>query len=90
MNDKPSNPETPLQPDPLAVALSKLDPAPHGFDRDALMFAAGRESKLRLVNLWRVIAALAMVIAVVFATLFFIRTAGSELPDRPAGRAIQR
>ena len=90
MKDEPATPETPLQPDPLALALSKLDPAPHGFDRDALMFAAGRESKLRLVNLWRVIAALAMVLAVVFATLYFTRSAKSEIADRPAPRAAQR
>lgn len=90
MNDEPTIPETPPRPDPLAVALSRLDPAPHGFDRDALMFAAGRESKLRLVNLWRVIAALAMVLAVVFATLYFIRTGNNDLSDRPPPRAGQR
>jgi hypothetical protein len=90
MNDEPATSETPLRPDPLAVALSKLDPAPHGFDRDALMFAAGRESKLRLVNLWRVLAALAMAVAVVFATLYFTRPAKSEFMDRPAPRAAPR
>jgi hypothetical protein len=90
MNDEPASPETPPRPDPLAVDLSRLDPAPHGFDRDALMFAAGRESKLRLVNLWRVIAALAMVIAVVFATLYFTRPGKSEIPDRPPARTGQR
>jgi len=90
MRDEPATPDTPPQPDPLAVALSRLDPAPHGFDRDALLFAAGRESKLRLVNLWRVIAALAMVLAVVFATLYFTRSAKNDGPDRPAPRGAQR
>lgn len=90
MNDELITPETPPRPDPLAVALSKLDPAPHGFDRDALMFAAGRESKLRLVNLWRTLAALAMVLAVVFATLYFTRPGKSEFLDRPAARTGQR
>lgn len=90
MNDEPATPETPPRPDPLAVALSRLDPAPHGFDRDALMFAAGRESKMRLVNLWRILAALAMVIAALFATLYFTRSQSGELNDRPAPRASQR
>ena len=90
MNDKPATPETPPRPDPLAVALSKLDPAPHGFDRDALMFAAGRESKLRLVNLWRTLTALAMVLAVVFATLYFTRPGKSEFLDRSPPRIGQR
>ena len=65
-----SNP-IPTTPDPLAVALSKLDPAPHGFDRDALMFAAGQASKQRTLNLWRWIAAAALAAATVFATLYF-------------------
>ena len=90
MNHEPATPESPLRPDPLAVALSKLDPAPHGFDRDALMFAAGRESKLRLINLWRVLAAVAMAVAVVFATLYFTRPAKSEFMDRAVPRAAQR
>jgi hypothetical protein len=90
MNDKPATPESPPRPHPQAVALSKLDPAPHGFDRDALMFAAGRESKMRLVSLWRVLAALAMAVAVLFATLYFTRPAKSEFLDRPTPRALQR
>jgi hypothetical protein len=55
----------------LAVALSKLDPAPHGFDRDALMFAAGRESKMWLIGLWRTLAITAMILAFTFAMLYF-------------------
>lgn len=90
MKNELTTPDTPPRPDPLAVALSRLDPAPHGFDRDALMFAAGRESKLRLVNLWRLLAALAMAVAVVFATLYFTRPAKSEFTDRPAPRTGQR
>jgi hypothetical protein len=90
MNDNAATPETPPPPDPLAVALSKLDPAPHGFDRDALMFAAGRESKLRLVTLWRAVAAIAMIVAVAFATLYFARPTKFEYIDRPAPRAGQR
>ena len=90
MNDEPATPETPPRPDPLAVALSKLDPAPHGFDRDALMFAAGRESKVRLLNLWRLFAAVAMAVAVLFATLYFTRPGKSEFIDRPAPRTGQR
>ena len=49
MNTPSTNPSN--APDPLAVALSKLDPAPHGFDYNALMFAAGRESKARVTLL---------------------------------------
>ena len=63
----------PNAPDPLAIALSKLDPAPHGFNRDALMFAAGRESKAWTIKLWQVVAGAATVAAVVFAYLYFTR-----------------
>jgi hypothetical protein len=67
MNDQPP------PPDPLAVALSKLDPAPHGFNRDALMFAAGQTSKLWLVALWRAIAVAALISTGVFAWLYFTK-----------------
>jgi hypothetical protein len=61
----------PPPPDPLAVALSKLDPAPHGFDRDALMFAAGRESKANTIAFWKTVAAIALCAATLFALLYF-------------------
>jgi hypothetical protein len=60
-------------PDPLAVALSKLDPSPHGFNRDALMFNAGRESKAWAIAFWRTAAAAAAIAAGVFAYLYFMR-----------------
>jgi hypothetical protein len=63
----------PNTPDPLAIALSKLDPAPHGFNRDALMFAAGRESKLWIIKLWQVFAGVATLAAAAFAYLYFTR-----------------
>jgi hypothetical protein len=69
--------------DPLAVALSRLDPAPHGFDRDALMFAAGGETKARLLNLWKGVAAAALAAAVTFATLYFTRPTRGVYIDRP-------
>jgi hypothetical protein len=65
-----SNP-IPNEPDPLAIALSKLDPAPHGFNRDSLMFAAGRESKAWTIQLWQFIAAASALSAGVFAYLYF-------------------
>ena len=61
----------PTTPDPLAVALSKLDPAPHGFDRDALMFAAGRESKVGAIAFWQIVSAVTSLAAVAFAYLYF-------------------
>lgn len=61
----------PNTPDPLAVALSKLDPAPHGFDRDALMFAAGRESKAGVIAFWQIVSGVASIAAGVFAYLYF-------------------
>jgi hypothetical protein len=73
----------PPAPDPLAVALSRLDPAPHGFDRDALMFAAGRETKARVVSLWKGLAAAALLAAVTFATLYFTRPTKVVYIDRP-------
>ena len=63
----------PPAPDPLAVALSKLDPAPHGFDRDALMFAAGRASKGRALTFWRAAAGACAVLAAGFAVAYFTR-----------------
>ncbi|MBA4065997.1 MAG: hypothetical protein C0501_20215 [Isosphaera sp.] len=73
----------PPPPDPLAVALSKLDPAPHGFDRDALMFAAGQASKMRVVGLWRAVAGVALVAAAAFAALYATRPPRVEVIDRP-------
>jgi hypothetical protein len=64
----------PNTPDPLAVALSKLDPAPHGFDRDRFMFAAGRESKVWTIKLWQFAALFAMLIAAAFAYLYFTQS----------------
>ena len=75
MNAAPHNPTPPdpQPPDPLAVALSKLDPAPHGFDRNALMFAAGRASKARALLFWQVVAALSTLAAIGFAVAYFAR-----------------
>lgn len=84
MKDLPPNADSPPPPDPLAVALSKLDPAPHGFNRDALMFAAGQASKWRLVTLWRAIAVIAIVVAALFATLYFTQPKSSASTVWPA------
>jgi hypothetical protein len=70
MNTQP-NPNPPNAPDPLAVALSKLDPAPHGFEWNALMFAAGRASKTRALTFWRVVAGICAAVAFGFALAFF-------------------
>jgi hypothetical protein len=83
MNDAATTPDSPPPPDPLAVALSKLDPAPHGFDRDALMFAAGGASKLWLVALWRAVAVGALLVAAAFAVLYFQRPTKVEYIERP-------
>ncbi|MBP3958483.1 hypothetical protein J8F10_24815 [Gemmata sp. G18] len=64
----------PNAPDPLAVALAKLDPAPHGFEWNALMFAAGRESKARALAFWRTTSGVLAVIAGGFAFAFFARS----------------
>lgn len=63
----------PPAPDPLAVALSKLDPAPHGFDWNALMFAAGRESKARALLFWRVATGVCALVACGLAVALFLR-----------------
>lgn len=82
MTTDDATPETPPPPDPLAIALSKLDPAPHGFDRDALMFAAGRESKMWLIGFWRTLAIIATILALTFAALYFLRTTNLGRSDR--------
>ena len=79
MSEPAANTGTPPASDPLAVALSKLDPAPHGFDRDALLFAAGAASKFWLLNFWRAVAAAALVAAGAFATLYFTRPVKTEI-----------
>jgi type VI protein secretion system component VasF len=63
----------PNAPDPLAVALSKLDPAPHGLEWNALMFAAGRESKARALTFWKAVAIICALLACTFAFLYFSR-----------------
>jgi hypothetical protein len=77
-------------PDPLAVALANIDPAPHGFDWNALMFNAGRESKARALAFWRAAAALcAVVAACLFIALLARPVAIVERPvylERPAPR----
>ena len=72
MNTVPHTPP-PNAPDPLAVALSKLDPAPHGFEWNALMFAAGRASKARALMFWRVVAGACALAACGFALAYFTR-----------------
>ncbi|MBA4186843.1 MAG: hypothetical protein C0467_02375 [Planctomycetaceae bacterium] len=72
----------PTTPDPLALALSKLDPAPHGFNRDSLMFQAGQASKLNALAFWRATAVIATIAAGVFATLYFTRPTKIEHIER--------
>ncbi len=72
MNTPTSN-NPPNAPDPLAIALAKLDPVPHGFDWNALMFAAGRASKARALLFWRIVAGIGVVAACGFALAFFLR-----------------
>lgn len=82
MNDAAPNPDLPPAPDPLGKALANLDPAPPGFDRDALMFAAGQASKLNALFFWRTAAALAAAAAVAFAALYFTRPTKVEYLER--------
>ena len=79
MSEPAATPAGPPPPDPLAVALSKLDPAPHGFDRDALMFAAGQSSKLGALAFWKWVAALALVAAGALAALYLTRPVKTEI-----------
>ena len=44
------------EPDPLAVSLARLEPAPARLDRDKLMFAAGAESSRSTIRLWQATA----------------------------------
>jgi hypothetical protein len=72
-SDTPRRPEPPPGPDPLAVALARLEPAPHGIEWNALMFAAGRASKARALLFWKVAAGVCALAAVGFAAACFIR-----------------
>jgi hypothetical protein len=44
------------KPDPLELALSRLEPAPARLDRDRLMFLAGAESRRSTIRLWQLTA----------------------------------
>ena len=83
MSEPTAAPVPPPASDPLAVALSRLDPTPHGFNRDALMFSAGAASKLNALAFWKAVAAAGLLAAVVFATLYFTRPTKTEYVDRP-------
>jgi hypothetical protein len=82
MNRPPADP-LPPSPDPLAVALSRLEPAPHGLDREVLLFAAGRAACQGAVTFWRTVAALATAVAALLATLYLTRPTRIEYIDRP-------
>jgi hypothetical protein len=82
MNESPTTPAGPPPPDPLAVALSKLDPAPHGFNREALMFAAGRASKENALTFWKWVAGIAIAAAVTFAGMYFLRSSNENEQPR--------
>jgi hypothetical protein len=69
----PENNPPPNAPDPLAVALSKLEPSPHGFEWNSLMFAAGQASKARALAFWRAAALLFALLAAGFAYAYFTR-----------------
>ncbi|MCI0699550.1 MAG: hypothetical protein L0241_00495 [Planctomycetia bacterium] len=74
MNTSPSIPNPPpTGPDPLAVALSKLEPTPHGFEWNSFMFAAGRASKGRAILTWQVTAALLALVVGALAYAYFAR-----------------
>jgi hypothetical protein len=83
MSEPAATPAVPPPPDPLAVALSKLDPAPHGFDRDALMFAAGQTSKLGALWFWKCVAALALAASGALAALYLSRPVKTEIVYQP-------
>ncbi|HVL15804.1 MAG TPA: hypothetical protein VM529_24750 [Gemmata sp.] len=86
---EPAPNAAPPPPDPLAVALSKLDPAPHGFDRDALMFAAGQSSKLGVLAFWKWTAGVAAAAAIVFAGLYFFTPPKVKFAEPPALRSTK-
>ncbi len=72
----------PNAPDPLAVALAKLDPSPHGFEWNSFMFAAGRESKARALTFWRTVSGVLAVIAGGLALALFARPSVPVYVDR--------
>jgi len=60
MSHEPDNvnatPPPGAMPDPLAEALARLEPAPARLDRDALLYAAGAESRRSTIRLWQLTA----------------------------------
>lgn len=91
MSTQPHNSSNTPPPDPLAVALAKLDPTSHGFDWNALMFAAGRASKSRALLFWRIATGACALAACAFALAYFTQTpTGPErivYVERPSAKA---
>src|SRR4051812_38428033 len=89
MSDDPDivNPETggltpPARRDPLAAALTELQPAPAALNRDRLMFAAGAESRRPGIRRWQ--GAAGFMAAVGFAAGLYFR------PSPPEPRVIEK
>lgn len=77
-DDADVTPTPDATPDPLAAALAALAPAAPAFDRNALLFDAGRASRDRDVAFWRRVAGGFGVLAVAAAGW------GSSALTRPA------
>lgn len=63
----------PGPPDPLAVALAKLDPAPPRIDRDRLMFQAGAESRRGVIRLWQFTAGILAAVGFAAGARMYLR-----------------
>lgn len=90
MSTPANNPNPPDAPDPLAVALAKLEPAPHGFEWNKLMFAAGQASKARALNFWRAVALVCALAAGGFALAYFNRPVVVVERTVPIGREVAK
>jgi hypothetical protein len=69
--------ETPLTPDPTLDKLARFSPAPSGFDRDELLFQAGRAS-VRPGRGWQVALALLVLTQTLTLGMWLLR------PSQPA------
>lgn len=81
-----------LPPDPLAVALANLEPAPVAVNRDRLMFAAGAASRGNVIRLWQFTAGILAAAGFAAGGMYFSRPTVVYMPPAsyPAPREPER
>jgi hypothetical protein len=78
----------PERSDPMSERLSRFTPNPAGLDRDAILFAAGRQSA-RGIRIWPVVAGLLVVSQIATLIALWPNSTAPVVPT-PSANASQR